>query len=259
MEITSAANPRIKSIAALGMKKARAESGLFVVEGLQLVGFGVEAGWELDTLVIRKDEAHAVLDKAAQAAGSVLEVNEAVMAKVSRKDNPQGVVGVFRQRVTGLPDGGITGVWVVLEEVRDPGNLGTILRTVDAVGAQGVILLGHCTDVWAPECVRATMGSIFHVPVTMAGVEEFLAWRKGVGGVMVGTHLKGAVDYREAPQERPLLLCMGTEQSGLSDRLAAACDARVKIAMRGRAESLNLAMATGVMLYEVLRSELPRL
>lgn len=252
VEVTSAANPRIKDIAALGLKKARMESGLFVVEGLQLVGFGVEAGWELDTLVVRKGERHAVLDKAAHAARSVLEVGEAVMAKVSRKDNPQGVVGVFKQRTVALKAVKPEGVWVVLEEVRDPGNLGTIIRTVDAVGAQGVILVGTCTDLWSPECVRATMGSIFHVPVALAGVESFLAWRKSVGGVMVGTHLQADTDYRQVPPARPLLLCMGTEQSGLSDAMATACDVRVKIPMRGRAESLNLAMATGVMLYAIL-------
>lgn len=251
LDVTSMANPRVKGIVALAMKKARAESGLFVVEGLQLVGFGVEAGWELDTLVVRKGERHAVLNMAVQAAKCVLEVSAAVMAKVSKKDNPQGVVGVFRQQVLGLADVKVDGVWVVLEEVRDPGNLGTIIRTVDAVGAQGVILVGTCTDVWSPETVRATMGSIFHVPVVTTGMDEFLAWRKGVGGVMVGTHLQADTDYREVPPARPLLLCMGTEQSGLSEAMAAACDVKVKIPMRGRAESLNLAMATGVMLYAI--------
>lgn len=260
LEVTSVANPRVKSIAALAMKKERSASGLFVVEGLQLVGFGVEAGWELMTLVINRSEEcgtrnAGLLGRIYDAAGDVLEVSAAVMAKLSRKDNPQGVLGVFRQRTLELAGLGIEGVWVVLEQIRDPGNLGTIVRTVDAVGAQGVILLGDCTDVWAPECVRATMGSIFHVPVVKASVEAFLKKRNEERGsevaraLMVGTHLHGAVDYRAVPPQRPLLLCMGTEQSGLSEALTAACDLKIKIPMRGRAESLNLAIATGVALY----------
>ena len=262
--ITSVNNSKVKEIAGLALKKRRIESGLYVVEGLQLVGFGVENGWVLDTLVVQEFEKHPVLVQAQRVAKQVLVVGPAVMAKLSRKDNPQGVLGVFRQRR--LPLGQLVPkageLWIVLEQVRDPGNLGTIIRTVDAVGATGVILLGTCTDVWSAECVRATMGSIFHVPIVMAEVDEFLAWRRGVAGLMVGTHLQGAVDYRQVAKEwdavrLPLWLAMGTEQSGLSEKLTQACDMRVKISMAGRAESLNLAMATGVLLYEVLRSKLP--
>lgn len=255
LEVTSLSNARVKGIAALALKKERAASGLFVVEGLQLVGFGIEAGWELDTLVVLKGTHHDVLDRAVQAAGSVLEVNDAVMEKLSRKENPQGVLGVFKQHTLALKRLSVDGLWVVLEQVRDPGNLGTIIRTADAVGAQGVMLLGDCTDVWAPECVRATMGSIFHVPLVKTSVKDFMEWKaaKGDGVMLVGTHLQGAVDYREVQVQRPLMLCMGTEQSGLTKAMAEACDVKVKIPMRGRAESLNLAMATGIMLYELTR------
>lgn len=266
LEVTSVSNARVKGIAALAMKKERAASGLFVVEGLQLVGFGMEAGWELDTLVVNRNEEQGtrnegLFERLYAAAGSVLEVNDTVMEKLSRKDNPQGVLGVFRQHTLALKRLSVDGLWVVLEQVRDPGNLGTVIRTADAVGAQGVMLLGDCTDVWAPECVRATMGSIFHVPLVKTGVKDFLAWvgseerssevaRKAL---LVGTHLQGAVDYREVSVQRPLMLCMGTEQSGLTKAMAEACDVKVKIPMRGRAESLNLAMATGIMLYELTR------
>lgn len=258
--ITSMTNPRVKAIMALAMKKARVESGLFVVEGLQLVGFGVEAGWELETLVFRdgENDAHkAILNRALQATKYALAVNGHILEKLTRKDNPQGVIGVFRQKTLPLAEVKLgNDVWVVLEQVRDPGNLGTIVRTVDAVGAKGVILVGNCTDVWSMESLRATMGSIFHVPVVVTSLEGFLSWRKGVEAMVVGTHLKGDVDYREVAGKRgdkALLLCMGTEQSGLTDEMAGACDVLTKIAMRGGAESLNLAMATGVMLYEVFR------
>ncbi|MGN6145559.1 MAG: TrmH family RNA methyltransferase, partial [Mesorhizobium sp.] len=144
-----------------------------------------------------------------------------------------------------------------LDRVRDPGNLGTVLRTVDAVGAKGVILIGDTTDPFAVETVRATMGSVFAVPVAKATQGEFLAWRKGFSGIVAGTHLKGAVDYRTVDfSGRPVLLLMGNEQQGLPDELAASCDRLLRIPQAGRADSLNLAVATGVMLYEIRRDAL---
>lgn len=263
LEVTSLNNPQVKRLAALAGKRERAETGLFMVEGLQLVGFGVEAGWVLDTLIVRGGDmelvTHPVTQQAQQAAHHVMMVTGAVMEKLSRKENPQGVMGVFCQQLVALEDvepQTANDLWVVLEEVRDPGNLGTIVRTVDAVGATGVMLLGTCTDLWAPECVRATMGSVFHVPVVKASVADFIAWKAQTPGVLLGTHLKGAMDYRQAPKPaagEPLFLAMGTEQSGLTDALAEACDARMKIAMAGGAESLNLGIATAVMLYELRR------
>ncbi len=263
-QISSLANPKVKGIAALAQKKERVESGLFVVEGLQLVGFGVEAGWELVTLVVgqgtkepRNQGTEVFLSKLYAAAGLILEVTPQVLEKLVRKDNPQGVVGVFRQQTTPLTDVKVgNDVWVVLEGIRDPGNLGTIIRTVDAVGAKGVILAGTCTDLWAPEVLRATMGSIFHVPVVQIGVERLLAWKEGARLTMVGTHLRGTTDYREVAKLRGnkgLLVAMGTEQSGLSEEMTHACDILTKISMRGGAESLNLSIATAVMLYEIFR------
>jgi len=252
LPITSAANPRIKSIAALALKKHRAESKLFSVEGQQLVGFGVEAGWPLHTLVLADNtKATAHINTLQAAAHSTLVVPQHVMEKLTTKGNPQGVLGVFQQQPQQLP-AKPQGVWVVLESVRDPGNLGTIIRTADAAGASGVILAGTCTDVWAPEAVRATMGSIFHLPVVPTSVEALLGWKKQTGITLVGTHLKATQNFRQPLTQRPLALCMGTEQSGLSEALTAACDATVKIPMAGKAESLNLAIATGVMLYRLL-------
>jgi RNA methyltransferase, TrmH family len=189
----------------------------------------------------------------------VLEVSEKILTAITRRDNPQAVVGVFAQRLTALGDvrPGNDDVWVALDRVRDPGNLGTVIRTVDAVGAKGVILVGETTDPFSLETVRATMGSIFAVPVAKASPEAFLAWRKGFPGLVAGTHLKGAVDYRSVEYSgRPVLLLMGNEQQGLPEDLAASCDRLLKIPQAGRADSLNLAVATGVMLYEVRRGAL---
>jgi TrmH family RNA methyltransferase len=190
--------------------------------------------------------------------GSVYEMSEAVLAKVSRRDNPQMVSGVFRQRLTDLgavrPAAG--DVFVALDQVRDPGNLGTVIRTADSVGAKGVILVGETCDPFSPEAVRATMGSLFHVPLVRTGREAFLAHVRSVGARLVGTHLSATHDYRRIASTQPTILLMGNEQKGLPDDMAAACDVRVKIPMVGRADSLNLAVATGIMLYELRREAL---
>ena len=193
------------------------------------------------------------------AGGLVLEVSEKVLSAITRRDNPQMVVGVFSQRTVALKDVRPAGedVWVALDRVRDPGNLGTVIRTADAVGAKGVILVGDTTDPFAVETVRATMGSIFAVPVVRASSDAFLEWRKGFAGLLVGTHLAGAVDYRTVSYKgRPVVLLMGNEQQGLPENLAAACDRLVRIPQAGRADSLNLAVATGVMLFELRRHAL---
>jgi TrmH family RNA methyltransferase len=138
---------------------------------------------------------------------------------------------------------------VALESVRDPGNLGSIVRTADAAGAGGVILVGETCDPYSVEAVRATMGSIFATPLYRATVDEFIAWRARWPGSVVGTLLTAACDYRAADYGRPCLILMGPEQAGLSPALATICDLNVKIPMRGRADSLNLAVATGIMIY----------
>ncbi|RUW83104.1 RNA methyltransferase, partial [Mesorhizobium sp. M1E.F.Ca.ET.063.01.1.1] len=182
-----------------------------------------------------------------------------LLTPTTRRENPQMVVGVFAQRTLPLKDIRATDgdVWVALDRVRDPGNLGTVIRTVDAVGARGVILVGDATDPFSLETVRATMGSIFAVPVAKATEEAFLAWRRDFPGLVAGTHLKGAVDYRSVDFSRgPVLLLMGNEQQGLPDSLAESCDRLLRIPQAGRADSLNLAVATGVMLFEIRRGAL---
>ena len=263
-EVTSLANPIVKDIKSLAMKKFRDQRNAFMAEGLKLVIDALDLGWTIDTLVFAKSaKGNPAVEKVAArtvaSGGLVLEVTEKVLAAITRRDNPQMVVGVFHQRWKPLaevrPAAG--DVWVALDRVRDPGNLGTVIRTADAVGAKGVILVGDTTDPFAVETVRATMGSVFAVPVAKASEQEFLAWRKGFGGLLVGTHLKGAVDYRSVPYAgKPVVLLMGIEQQGLPESLAAACDRLVLIPQAGRADSLNLAVATGVMLFEIRRDSL---
>jgi TrmH family RNA methyltransferase len=260
--ITSLANPVVKDIRGLALGKNRKASGSFIAEGLKLVADGVEAGWQLGVLVYADDVAEQPLlmklaARCHAAGGTVLSVNQAVLAKISRRDNPQTVLGVFQQRLTkpAAIKPGPDDVWVALEQVRDPGNFGTIVRTVDAVGAKGVILIGDTVDPFSIEAVRATMGSLFHVPIARATVAEVAGLAHGFATV-VGTHLQATDDYRKAEYRTPLLLVMGAEQAGLSPAVAALCRTLVKIPMAGRADSLNLAVATGVMLFEVRRRTL---
>ncbi|MEF2070345.1 TrmH family RNA methyltransferase [Consotaella aegiceratis] len=263
-EVTSTANPLVKDIRALAQKKYREETGLFLAEGLKLVLDALDAGWRIETLVVAK----ALLDQPllAKAAArtvalgaDVIEANDKVLSAISRRDNPQSAIGVFRHRVVPAAklDFGTAGVVVALDRVRDPGNLGTVLRTADAVGAQGVMLVGETVDPFSLEAVRATMGSIFAMPIARLSEADFLAWRGGFSGLVAGTHMAGSVDYREPDYGgQPTLLLMGNEQAGLSDALADACDILVRIPQAGRADSLNLAVATGVMLFEARRKAL---
>lgn len=263
-EITSLANPVVKDIKALAMKKHRDESGTFVAEGLKLVIDALDQDWALSILVVamasmgnpltQKTVARALAEGAL-----VLQANEKIIGSITRRDNPQAVIGVFGQRYGELshirPSADQT--WLALDRVRDPGNLGTIIRTADAAGVSGVILIGETTDPFALETVRATMGSVFAVPLFRTGEAGFLAFLKGFKGLTVGTHLKGSVDYRTVDYAgKPVLLVMGNEQSGLTEALAGACQRLIRIPQQGKADSLNLAVATGVALYEARRHAL---
>lgn len=263
-EVTSLANPIVKDLRSLALKKFRDQQGVFLAEGLKLVIDALEQDWRIKTLVFAKSgkgnkTVEQVAARTFAKGGLVLEVTEKVISAITRRDNLQMVAGVFEQQyhqLAGLKPKG-NDVYVALDRVRDPGNLGTVIRTADAVGAKGVILIGDTTDPYSLETVRATMGSVFSVPLYRASEADFLNWRKGFSGLVVGTHLKGAVDYRTIPYaNKPIILIMGNEQQGLPDSLAGACDKLARIPQAGRADLLNLAIATGVMLYEIRREAL---
>ncbi len=243
MLITSAHNPAIKLIRSLAGKKHRCELGLFVAEGANVLERARGAGWVPEYLLTTGPAG-------AWGKAALLRVDGKVMGSISAQKNPPAEIGVFAQRWT--EDVKPEGTWVALEDMRDPGNLGTIIRTADAAGAAGVILVGQSCDPWGPDCVRATMGSIFAVPLVRMSLAAFLDLCRIWPGESVGTHLKATENFRR-DYKTPALLVMGSEGKGLSDAAAAACSSLVRIPMTGGAESLNVAIATALMLYEAVK------
>jgi len=266
--ITSLQNDSVKLIRSLEMRKARRETGLFVAEGASVLLTARDNGWSPRMLVAGPgaDEGSTgvALQRWAETAGAErLDVSAAVLEKIAAKDNPQSVLGVFEQRWTSLPlpvaepaAGALPPLWVVLEDIRDPGNLGTIMRTVDAAGASGIILAGNTCDPFSREAVRASMGSVFAVPLTRTDHAGLMGLAQAWSGDVIGTHLDGKVDYRGAGYRAPVLLVMGNEGAGLTEEVATACRKLVRIPMAGRLDSLNLAVATALMLFEIRRPHL---
>ena len=265
MILTSSRNSRIKAIRALAQRKKRQETGLFFAEGIRLAGEAVQAGADIETLVVapellRSDFGRDVVDRAAADGVEILRVSADVFQTLSMKDGPRGLGVVVRQKWTPLDEvgPGRDGAtpndslgWVVLEEVGSPGNLGSILRTCDAAGAAGIILLGATADPHDPEAVRGSMGAVFSKQVVRTSLEGLVRWKGHSKMRMIGTSDAAPTDYRTADYGPPVLLCFGGEQHGLSEELVEVCDTVVRIPMAGRADSLNLAVAAGVMLYEV--------
>ncbi len=181
-----------------------------------------------------------------------------VVSGVSLKFGPQGLGAVVHQRWKPLAPilPGDRRCWVALDSVQDPGNLGTILRTCDAAGAAGIILIGQTTDPYDPSAVRASLGTIFSTTLIRSTFEELAVWSRRHGCLLIGTSGAAMYDYRSARYTSPVVLLMGSEHRGLSRERQALCDAVVRIPMAGHAESLNLAVATGVMLYEILHQQM---
>ncbi|HVZ99451.1 MAG TPA: RNA methyltransferase [Caulobacterales bacterium] len=256
-KITSASNPLIKTLKALHAKKGRAETGLFLAEGARLASEAAELGAWPDILVVSeaalgRPQVRALLDQAPAHGVRCIETSESVLTQISKRDNPQTVIGAYRQRFAEL-DAFAGELVVALEGVRDPGNLGTILRTADSVGADGVVLLGQSCDPFSVEAVRASMGSIFAVPIARASFEDLQRFNAARGATMIGASLKGMPLDGDAAAPKRAVLLMGNEQSGLPMEMQAACDWLVRLPMRGRADSLNLAVATALMMYDLWR------
>lgn len=262
--ITAYSNPLVKRVQALRDKRHRREEGLFLAEGLRILTEARETGRLPQILFFADASARhplvlALVDAVEAAGGEAVETSEAILSRLSGKDNPQSVVGAFETFDTSLDalDRTVSPIWLVAERLRDPGNLGTILRTGDAVGAGGLILIGDSVDPFSTEAVRASMGALFTVPMVRTSWEAFLPWLRGGPGQLVGLSLRTENNYRAAPYTAPTFLLTGNEAQGLPGEIEAACDLLVKMPMLGKADSLNAAVATAVMAYEVLAHHAP--
>lgn len=255
--LTSLTNPLVKRIRALKGRRGRDESGSFLVEGLHHVGSAFEAGWEIEALVyspdlLSGDYAPSLLKDAQRIGLAPQPVSANVIESLAEKDNPQGILAVVSKRKLRLSDLEVIRSGVALVSPQDPGNVGAVLRTIDAVGADALILIDGGVDQYHPTCVRASMGTLFWKPVVQAGFEEFDRWAKGKGIQLIGTSAHAQTDYRQTfPGNSPWILVLGSEQKGLSLEQSAACDVVVSIPMRGKVSSLNLAVAAGILLYSL--------
>lgn len=258
--ITSASNPLIKQLRSLERKKGRNETGLFLAEGARLIDQALAQNWQVGTLIVSNAGAElayvqALAARAHDQGARLVQVPDRLAGSIARKDNPQAVIAAIKQRDLALsnlsPDN--SGLWIGLYECRDPGNLGTILRTADCAGAAGVILIENCCDPFSVEAVRASMGSLFDVHLARTDFTSFNIWRKAAGLDMVAASVNGETSHVGVDFLRPSLILMGNEQAGLPAAIEAECDTLCLIPMRGGADSLNLAQATAIMLYEAWR------
>jgi TrmH family RNA methyltransferase len=260
-QVTAFSNPTVKRLRSLRDKKARREEGLFLAEGLRIIAEARDSGRLPEIIAFSAEGAKhplaAEIIAATEAAGGeAIETTADILSKMSGKDNPQMLLGAYRQPATSLEriDRGKAPLWIVAQALRDPGNLGTILRTGDAAGAGGLILVDDSTDPFSVESVRASMGALFTQDIATARWPEFVSWLRSGDGQLVGTSLKATQDYLEADYRPPCFLLFGNEQQGLPADYEAECDALVKIPMAGRADSLNAAMAAAVMAFAIRAS-----
>lgn len=258
-QITGFSNPLVKRVRSLRDKKHRRREGLFLAEGLRILTEARDAGTLPELLFTAPGGAahplaQALIAATEAAGGDVVETTPDILSKLSGKENAQTLIGVYRDRLTPLAaiDRNAAPIWLVAQSLRDPGNLGTILRTGDAVGAGGLILVGACVDPFSVEAVRASMGALFTQAIAATPWAEFVAWLRSGPGQLVGTSLRAELDYQVPEYAPPVFILIGNEAQGLPADYEAACDLRVRIPMRGKADSLNAAVATAVMAYEVL-------
>jgi len=236
-----------------------------LAEGLRILTEALDAGRTPKLLVVvEEEELHPLAQKIEAATvatgGEVIETSEAIIAKLSGKSNPQSIIGIYEDHPVKLEniERNAANIWLVAQALRDPGNLGTILRTGDAVGAGGLILIDDCVDPFSVEAVRASMGAIFTQKIVQSGWQDFIHWLRSGDGQLVGTSLNTDQDYQSVRYQAPTFLLVGNEAQGLPPEYEAECDMLVKIPMMGKADSLNAAISMAVMAYEILNQRRKR-
>jgi RNA methyltransferase, TrmH family len=257
--ITSSSNQRIKDIRKLRDRKYRLETGLAWVEGLRACGDAFTRPENIQQVVVCPESLHSdfadeLINKARSINCEILEIGREVFNSLSGKENPQGFGVVVRQSFIPLSklDLKADDLWVALDRVADPGNLGTILRTLDGCGGKGLVLLDNCTDPYDPTAIRASTGAVFHLDLIKTDTASFSIWKQESKVHLTGAvAVPGAQDYHFHHYNDPLIMIMGSEREGLTPELTMLCDSVVSIPMVGHIDSLNLAEATAIILYEI--------
>ena len=257
--ISSKEHELVKLAVALQQKKTRDEKRLCLLEGLRLVEDALLAGWSISQLVVGEAAATEARVASLLAAAEARAIptylaTEAVLKKIATTNSPQGVVAIAAQPPAMLPASAKGGVWLVADELQDPGNFGTILRSADAAGCNGVFMTGNGVDPFGPKAVRATMGSLFHLPVAVVpDPSQALAWLRRQGLPVLVADAGGTIAYDKVDYTDGCVLVIGNEARGVSDYWLAAADTVVSIPIYGRAESLNAAVAASLLVYEAAR------
>lgn len=258
-EITGFSNPLIKRVRSLREKKHRRRENKFIAEGLRILTEAREAGYIPDMIFLEQgQEEHplaALLCDAVEAkGGDIIETSREIISKITGKDNAQMIVGVFDDIDVTLNDidRDDADIWMAVQDMRDPGNLGTMMRTCDAVGGGGLFLIDDCTDPFSVEAVRASMGAVFTQKIIKCAWDEFIAWKQSGTGQLIGTSLNTDKDYQAVEYQTPAFVLTGNEAQGLPPEYEKSCDILVKMPMKGKADSLNAALSSAVMSYEVL-------
>jgi len=259
--ITSPSNPVIKIIRKLRNKKERDASGMFYVEGIRAVGEALRTGQAIEYILYCPDLldsgfGNQLVDQLQQDFLGLIEVSPDVFGSFSLKEGPQGLAAVVKQKWHCLQDVEISkGLWTGLDSIQDPGNLGTIMRSLDAVGGEGIILLENSTDPHHPSSIRASTGAIFTQKVVKTNLNEFQRWKETTGYPMIGTYCGEAIAYRDYNYPKDMILLMGSEQKGLQPEHLALCDAVVTIPMAGDVDSLNVSIAASIVLFEIFHQK----
>ncbi|MHB8135329.1 MAG: TrmH family RNA methyltransferase [Anaerolineaceae bacterium] len=260
--ITSTSNPKIKFVRKLHDRKFRDLNNVFYIEGVRIVGEAFSSKWKITDLLysselLKNDFSRELVNSIRKQNVNLIEIDKDVFKSISIKDGPQGLAAIVEKQSFSISDILAGGVWVALDRIQDPGNLGTVLRTVDAVGAKGIVLINHCVDPFDISAVRSSMGALFSLKIIHITSKEFIDYVLKNQILVIGSSDSGNIDFRLASYPPNMILLMGSEREGLSEELFSVCTSIVRIPMAGKSDSLNLAVATGICLYEIYNQNNP--
>ncbi|WP_221372246.1 TrmH family RNA methyltransferase [Clostridium perfringens] len=252
LEIESKNNNLFKEIKKLKEKKHRIKSNKYLIEGLRFVEEAIKSKVSIDSIIFTESFKEKNPDLFLKINDNIklIKMNEALLKQLCSTENPQGIVGVINMQNKELKSGELV---VLVDKVQDPGNMGTIIRTAHAAGAAGIVMTKGTVDIYNDKTLRSTMGSIFYIPIVEDDSLDFVKSLKKEGYKLVVSSLQGKNNFFEENLQGKVMIAVGNEGNGVSDEVYDIADIKVKIPMPGEAESLNVAVATSIMIYEKIR------